>query len=133
MASLDRSLLARLHADLGGILNGNNNNVPVPPPIIINNNNNNEKMTQENAERLRKLHATVDAMMMQDAVVVGSETKPQIDSSSSKPKRSVAEIDADLRALLSAYGTTSACALEAYMARFRTEASRLLEERRVSV
>ena len=133
MASLlDRSLLARLHADLGDILNGTTSALPVNNS----NNNNDEKMTQEKRdERLRKLRTTTTTS--QDAVSGNSnssETKPSIiDSSSSKPKRSVAEIDADLRTLLSAYGTTSACALEAYMAVFRTEASRLLEERRVSV
>ena len=131
MASLlDRSLLARLHADLGDILNGTTTTT-----LPVNNSNNNEKMTQERDERLRKLRTTTTTS--QDAVSGNSnssETKPSIiDSSSSKPKRSVAEIDADLRTLLSAYGTTSACALEAYMAVFRTEASRLLEERRVSV
>ena len=128
MASLlDRSLLARLHADLGDILNGTTTTLPVS------NSNNNEKMTQERDERLRKLRTTTTTTS-QDAVSGNSsETKPSIIDSSSKPKRSVAEIDADLRTLLSAYGTTSACALEAYMAVFRTEASRLLEERRVSV
>ena len=123
-SSLDRSLLARLHADLGDILNGT-----TTPALPVNNSNNNEKMTQERDERLRKLRITTATS--QDAVSGSSETKPSIDSCS-KPKRSVAEIDADLRTLLSAYGTTSACALEAYMAVFRTEASRLLEERRVS-
>ena len=130
MASLlDRSLLARLHADLGDILNGTTTKLPVNNS----NNNNDEKMTQERDERLRKLRTTTTTS--QDAVSgnSSSETKPSIIDSSSKPKRSVAEIDADLRTLLSAYGTTSACALEAYMAVFRTEASRLLEERRVSV
>ena len=130
MASLlDRSLLARLHADLGDILNGTTTTMPALPV-----NNSNEKMTQERDERLRKLRTTTTTS--QDAVSgnsSSSETKPSIIDSSSKPKRSVAEIDADLRTLLSAYGTTSACALEAYMAVFRTEASRLLEERRVSV
>ena len=130
MASLlDRSLLARLHADLGDILNGTTTKLPVNNS----NNNNDEKMTQERDERLRKLRTTTTTTS-QDAVSGNSsETKPSIIDSSSKPKRSVAEIDADLRTLLSAYGTTSACALEAYMAVFRTEASRLLEERRVSV
>ena len=129
MASLlDRSLLARLHADLGDILNGTTTTMPALPV-----NNSNEKMTQERDERLRKLRTTTTTTS-QDAVSGNSsETKPSIIDSSSKPKRSVAEIDADLRTLLSAYGTTSACALEAYMAVFRTEASRLLEERRVSV
>ena len=130
MASLlDRSLLARLHADLGDILNGT---TTTKLPVNNSNNNNDEKMTQERDERLRKLRTTTTTS--QDAVSgTSSETKPSIIDSSSKPKRSVAEIDADLRTLLSAYGTTSACALEAYMAVFRTEASRLLEERRVSV
>ena len=132
MASLlDRSLLARLHADLGDILNGTTTTMPALPV-----NNSNEKMTQERDERLRKLRTTTTTTTSQDAVSgnsSSSETKPSIIDSSSKPKRSVAEIDADLRTLLSAYGTTSACALEAYMAVFRTEASRLLEERRVSV
>ena len=129
-SSLDRSLLARLHADLGDILNGT-----TMPALPVNNSNNNEKMTQERDERLRKLRTTTTTTTSQDAVSgnSSSETKPSIIDSSSKPKRSVAEIDADLRTLLSAYGTTSACALEAYMAVFRTEASRLLEERRVSV
>ena len=113
MAALDRSLLARLHADLGSILSGNN-----------------EKESAEPAERLRKLQVSVDDMLLKSKAA--NETKPPIDSSS-KPKRSVAEVDADLRALLAAYATTSACALEEYMTRFRTEASRLLEERRVSV
>ena len=126
MTSLDQSLLARLHADLGSLLlNGN-----APPPVVVNHHNNRAKETQENAERLRKLQMIVDAMKNNTKSEATSSSS--IDSSS-KPKRSVAEIDADLRALLSAYGTTSAGELEAYMTRFRTEASRLLEERRVSV
>ena len=116
MAALDQSLLARLHADLGSILNA-------PPPIV-----HPPSCEKESAERLRKLQTTVDAIMMKESKVANTT----IDSSA-KPKRSVAEIDADLRALLAAYGTTSAGELEAYMTRFRTEASRLLEERRVSV
>ena len=125
MTSLDQSLLARLHADLGSLLlNGN-----APPPVVVNHHNNRAKETQENAERLRKLQTIVDAMNNNKSEATSSSS---IDSSA-KPKRSVAEIDADLRALLAAYGTTSAGELEAYMTRFRTEASRLLEERRVSV
>ena len=125
MTSLDQSLLARLHADLGSLLlNGN-----APPPVVVNHHNNRAKETQENAERLRKLQMIVDAMNNNKSEATSSSS---IDSSA-KPKRSVAEIDADLRALLAAYGTTSAGELEAYMTRFRTEASRLLEERRVSV
>ena len=114
MAALDQSLLARLHADLGSILNA-------PPPIV-----HPPSCEKESAERLRKLQTTVDAIMMKESKVANID-------SSAKPKRSVAEIDADLRALLAAYGTTPAGELEAYMTRFRTEASRLLEERRVSV
>ena len=97
MTSLDQSLLARLHADLGSLLNGN-----APPPVVVNHNNR-AKETQENAERLRKLQTIVDAMNNNKSEATSSSS---IDSSA-KPKRSVAEIDADLRALLSAYGTTS--------------------------
>ena len=86
MTSLDQSLLARLHADLGSLLNGN-----APPPVVVNHHNNRAKETQENAERLRKLQMIVDAMNNNKSEATSSSS---IDSSA-KPKRSVAEIDAN--------------------------------------